>query len=178
MRTFARAVIAALLALLLAGCGDDAAVIPAEAVSEASDIVGSSAHDALPLTPADVERLATLANVERDVLESLASSVANSEVWTQAMDGVQTIYDKAPEGVKATLVDVACEAVTGGIYTDVQLHYAIFQRVSGFDEQEIDGLTDTTLDLHHVMYEAGASNQAEDRAAAVLTCHTLEETQG
>ncbi len=69
MPTLARAVIATLPALLLWGCGDEATEIAGDAVSEASDIVASSAHDALPLAPADIERLATLANVERDVLE-------------------------------------------------------------------------------------------------------------
>ena len=178
MPTRARAVIATLLALLLWGCGDEATEIPADAVSEAGDIVGSSDHDALPLAPADIERLATQANVKRDVLESAALSLAEGDVWTQSMEGVQTIYDDAPEGVAPTLIDVACKAVATNIHTDYQLHYAIFQRVSGFDEQEIDGLTETTFDLYQVLYEASGSDQAEDRAAGVLTCHTLEETQG
>jgi hypothetical protein len=175
--TLAEAVIAASLAFLLGSCGDEATTIPAAAVSEASDIVGGGGPGALPLTPTDIERLATLANVERDVLESTASSLTESDVWTQSMDGVQTIYEEAPDGVRPTLVDVACSATTGSVYTEYQLHYAIYQRVSGFDEQEVDGLTDATLDLHQVMSEAGGSDRAEDRAAAALTCHTLEETR-
>jgi hypothetical protein len=176
--TSARAVIPTLLSLLLWGCDDEATEIPADAVSEASDITGSSAHDALPLASPDIERLASLANVDRDILESVSSSLAERDVWVQSMDGVQTIYDDAPEGIGSTLVDVACQAVTAGIYTDYQLHYAIFQRVSGFDEQEIDRLTETTFNLYEVISDASGSDRAEDRAAAVLTCHTLEETLG
>ena len=175
MPTLARAVIATVLALLLWGCGDEAAEIPADAVSEASEVVGGEDHDALPLGPADIERLATQANVERDVIESTASLLAESDVWMQSMDGVQTIYDEAPEGVEPALVDVACNAMS--IYTEYQLHYAIYQRVSGFDEQEINGLTEMTFDFYQVIHEAGGSDRAEDRAVAALTCHTLEETQ-
>jgi hypothetical protein len=178
MPTLARAVIPASVAILLWGCGDEATEIPADAVSEASDIVGSGAQDALPLAPAETETLATRADVERDVLGSVASSLAEEDVWTRSLEGVQTIYDDAPEGVAPTLVDVACKAVATNIHTDYQLHYAIFQRVNGFDEQEIDGLTELTSGLFQVLYDASGSDQAEDRAAAVLTCHTLEETQG
>ncbi|WP_345524692.1 hypothetical protein [Nocardioides endophyticus] len=170
---------AASLALLLCGCGDDEGTeIPADAVSEVSGIAGGSADDPLLLTPADVERLATLANVEPDVLKSVGSSLAEQDVWQQSMDGVRAIYDDAPEGVEPTLVDVACQAIAGSIHTDYQLHYAIFQRVNGFNEQEINGLTETTFGLHQVLYDASGSDLAEDRAAAVLTCHTLEGTQG
>ncbi|WP_243060117.1 hypothetical protein [Nocardioides sp. SR21] len=178
MPTRARAVIVTLLALLAGGCGDEETAIPADAVSEASGIVGSSADDALTLAPADIERLATQANVKQDVLESVASTLAEGDVWTQSMSGVRTIYDDAPEGVPSTLVDVACKAVATNIHTDYQLHYAIFQRVNGFNEQEIDGLTETTFDLYHALYEASRSDEAEDRAAAALTCHTLAEMQG
>lgn len=143
-----------------------------------SDIAGISDADPLPLTPADVERLATLANVEPDVLESVASSLAEQDVWKQSMDGVRAIYDDTPEEVESTLVDVACQAIAGTIHTDYQLHYAIYQRVNGFNEEEINGLTETAFGLHKVLYDASGSDSAEDRAAAVLTCHTLEETQG
>jgi hypothetical protein len=170
---------AACLALLLGGCGDDEGTeIPADAVSEVSDIAGTSAHGPLPLTPAEVERLATLANVDPDVLESVGSSLAEREAWQQSMDGVRAIYDDAPAGVESTLVDIACQALAGTIHTDYQLHYAIFQRVNGFNEEEINGMTETTFGLHQVLYDASGSDRAEDRAAAVLTCHTLEATQG
>jgi hypothetical protein len=178
MSMLARVVMPTLLALVLLGCGEEATEIPADAVSEASNIVGGRANGALPLAPADIERLATQANVEQDVLESVASSLAKEDVWMQSMQGVQTIHDDTPEGIAPTLVDVACKAGATNIHTDYQLHYAIFQRVSGFDEQEVDGLTATTFGLYQVLYEANGSDQAEDRAAAVLTCHVLEETQG
>jgi hypothetical protein len=168
--------VAALLALVLGGCSDEGTKIPAEAVSEASGIVGSSAHDALALGPADVERLATIADVEPEVIESTASALGDSAVWTQSMDGVRTIYDEAPEGVESTLTDVVCSAQAGRVYTDHQLHYAIYPRVDGYDTAEINGLTEAAFDLFRVLLEANGSDREEDRAAAALTCHTLEET--
>ena len=73
---------------------------------------------------------------------------------------------------------MACQAIAGTIHTDYQLHDAIFQRVNGFNEEEINGMTETTFGLHQVLYDASGTDMAEDRAAAVLTCHTLEATQG
>jgi hypothetical protein len=177
MPTLARAVITAMLGVLLSGCGDETTEIPADAVSEVRDLMGSNGEEALTLAPTEVERLAALSNVEPDALTSMASSLTESDVWTQSMAGVQTIYDEAPEGVEPALVDVACTAMMGEIHTELQLHYAIYQRVYGFDEQQIDGLTETTFDLYQVIYEASGSDRAEDRAGAALTCHTLGETQ-
>lgn len=178
MPRLARTATSASLALLLWGCGDDTTQISAEAVSEASDLMDGERREALTLAPTDVERLAALAGVEQDVLTSVASSLTASDVWTRSMAGVQTIYDEAPEGVESPLVDVACTATAGKIHTDLQLHYAIYQRVYGFDEREVDGLTETTSELYQVIYDASGSDRAEDRAAAALTCHTLGEAQG
>jgi hypothetical protein len=115
--------LAASLALLLGGCGDDkGAEIPANAVSEVIDIAGSRADEPILLTAADVERLATLANVEPDVLESVSASLADQEVWERSMDGVRAIYDDTPEGVESTLVEVARRAIAGTIHTAYQLH--------------------------------------------------------
>jgi hypothetical protein len=170
--------LAVLLGTLLAACGDEATEIPADAVSEASGVMGGSADDALPLAPADIERLASQSNVERDVVESVGSSLVDRDVWAQSMDGVRAIYDEVPAGVESTLVDVACTAGLGTVQTDYQLHYAIFQRVNGFDTEEINGLTETTFDLFRVVYDASRSDRAEDRVAAVLTCHTLGQLLG
>jgi hypothetical protein len=122
MPSLAHAVVSTSLALLLTGCGDEETEIPADAVAEAGDIAGSGADAALRLAPADVEILASQANVERDVLGSVASSLTEEEVWVRSMEGVLTIYDEAPEGVAPTLVDVACRAAATTIHTDDQLH--------------------------------------------------------
>jgi hypothetical protein len=175
-----RVLVATLPALLLAGCGDEPIAIPSGALSEVHDITGSSSPAASPsaLASAEVDRLGAMANVEEDVLASVAPSLTEHDIWTRAMDGLRTIYEEAPEGVHTALVDVACEASTGRVYTDLQLHYEIFQRVSGFDEQEINGLTRTTSELYGVLYEAVSSGQAEDRAVAVLTCQALDGARG
>jgi len=162
-------------AFLLSGCGGGTTEVPERAVVEASGIVGGTAHDALLLAPADVERLAGLATVEPDVLRSVAGSLVGTDVWTEAVAGVRTIYDDAPEGVGSALVEVACQALNGRIHTDYQLHFAIFQRVNGFATSGVDRLTDTASDLFRVVHDAGGSDVPEDRAAAVLTCHTLEQ---
>lgn len=54
----------------------------------------------------------------------------------------------------------------------------IFQHVNGFNEETINALTETTFGLHQVLYDGSGSDGAEDRAAAVLTCHTLEAAHG
>jgi hypothetical protein len=157
------------------GCGDDAIEVPADVLSEARDVMGGSGAGPLILDPADIERLAVLANVEPSVLASVATTLGDRAVWTDAMDGVRRVYEEAPAGVESTLVEVACDATTGSIHTTYQLHYAIYQRVLGFDEEEVDELTTTATPLHLVLYGAGSSDQPEERAAAILTCHALDE---
>jgi hypothetical protein len=162
---------------LVSGCGPGATEIPAGAVAEVSGVAGGTAHDALPLAAADVSRLAGLAGVEPDVLETVASSLDESEVWASALTGVRTIYDDAPDGVESTLVEIACQALDGRIHTDVQLHFAIFQRVNGFATSGVDRLTATAYGLFGVLYDAVGSGRAEHRAAAVLACHAFEQLE-
>jgi hypothetical protein len=40
----------------------------------------------------------------------------------------------------------------------LQLHYATFQRVNGFNDEETNGMTETTFVLHQVLYDASDSD--------------------
>jgi hypothetical protein len=164
---------------LLAGCGGSGgAQVSRNAVRQLGLAVDNTAITSVEIGGDEIGRLAVQAKVGDDAIRQTATNLDDQSRWQRWLSGTRTVYQGTPSDVRSSLLDLACDGVSGGITSAEELAAAIGTEFIGYSLEEQMELYYTVWTLWADLYEAHNSADPGERSAAVVTCFTVAQVAG
>lgn len=163
--------------LLLGGCGGTGARVSTSAVKQLTQVVGGDAATTVSLNADEVSRLARSAGVSDEIIEDAAAQLDSQTIWQRSLTGVRNVYEQTPEEVRSNLVGLACDVLQGDISTLAEFEASVYERFEVYGQDELLSILESVYGLYQDLEEASRSGD-EERAAAAVTCFTVEELVG
>lgn len=159
-------------------CAPKPVKISPTAIDEVATVAGRPSFKSLTLESNDITLLADRAGVEDDVIRDVAPNLDSKSVWRRSLGGLQDVYDQTPDEVRSNLVGVACDVFAGEITNEAEFEQNIYKRFAGATAEELDAYAGAAAGLWLDLYEASISDDPDAKAAAAITCFTVEQAVG
>lgn len=163
--------------LVLQACFGQTVTVSRNAVRQAAPLLDTTVA-VVEFSADDVVRFSRQADVSEQVIRESAESLDAAGAWHLSMENLTRVYQVTPPELRGPLLGVACDGISGQIQTREDLDQAIIARVQSLGYPPEKQYGDAVVQLWSDLEQAMRSPNPDFRAAAVLTCATIENVAG